>query len=335
MNSKLTFNDDIRMNTLILPYLDNSGTIRNMSLPVPVYDGIVAKNSDVTVNGGTIEVLDDAIFLDNCTGKISNVNLKAGDFGVYAIRGTNVSVSASTVGKMKADDPTSINVYEWLTVNVKDPWNASLANVPVTIKDSQLVTDAEGNARLLVLVYVETDVGRQNAQPYLVTANLTDVPTTAYPGHASFSPLVLSKSVTMNGPTTVVLVPSVIVRFDLTVHAMDKDGKSAVNVTVKVHDASGEVVAQAQSDANGVATFEPIGWIKNADGTTDNSMTPYEVTAEIGKDTARASTDLTGNTNLDVKVDLGPQFDFGPAIIIGVFVVILVVILLLVTRRKP
>jgi hypothetical protein len=335
MNSKLTFNDDIRMNTLIVPYLDNSGIIRNMSLPVPVYDGIVAKNSDVEVNGGMIEVLDDAIFLDNCTGHIAGVTLKAGDFGVYAIHGSNVTIASSTIGKQRADDPSAISVYEWLTVNVKDPWNTTLANVPVTINDSHLVTDADGNAKLLVLVNVETNAGRQNAQPYLVTANFTGVPTTAYPGHASFSPLVLSKSVTMSGPTTVVLVPSVIVRFDLIAHAMDENGKNAVNVTVKVFNAAGQLVAQAQSDANGTAAFEPVSYIKNADGTTDSSMAPYKVTADIGGHTAQASTDLTGNTNLDVKVDPGPQFDYGPAIIIGALAVIMFVAALIAVRRKP
>jgi hypothetical protein len=185
-----------------------------------------------------------------------------------------------------------------------------------------------------IKAYTVTSSGKAPMSAYTVTANLTDVPTTSYPGHASWGTPIVSKQVTASGPTTVVMVSSVIVRYDLTVHALDKDNKNAVNVTVVVRDASGNSV-QAQSNATGVATFQPIGWIKNADGTTDNSMTPYAVTAEIDGKTAQASTDLTGNTATDLKVDLGPQFDYGPAIIIGVFVVLLVAILLWVTKRKP
>ena len=246
-----------------------------------------------------------------------------------------MTVASSTIGKHRADDPSAINVYEWLTVNVKDPWGVSLANVPVTIKDSHLVTGADGIAKLLVLVYIETNSGRQDALPYQVTANFTNVPTTAYPGHASWSPLVLSTSVTMNGPTNVTLVPSVIVRFDLTVHVLDKDGKNAVNVTVVLHDAANNPVAEARTNANGTATFMPISYVKNADGTTDNHLTPYKVIATVDKDTAQGTTNLTGNTNLDINVDLGPQFDYGPAIIIGVLVVIMFVATLIVVRRKP
>jgi len=180
-----------------------------------------------------------------------------------------------------------------------------------------------------------TSSGKVPASPSAVSANFTNVPTTSYPGHASWVTPVVSEQVSLNGPTTVVLVSGVTVRFDLTVHVLDKDGKNAVNVTVVLHDAANNPVAQAQTDANGTATFVPISYVKNADGTTDNHLTPYKVSATVGKDIAQGMTNLTGNTNLDIKVDLGPQFDYGPAIIIGVLVVIMFVATLIVVRRKP
>jgi hypothetical protein len=335
VNCDLTFGDDIRQNTIVVPYMDNGGIIRNMSLPIPVWDGIIATNSHVVIRGATIDVLDDAVFLDNSTSTISSSTLKGGDFNLYLINGSSAKVTDTTFGHAGAEDTSAIDVWEKLTVVIKDPWGTALANVPVKVGTLESITDSDGTAVVYVEAYVLTSSGRAPAQPNLVTANFTTVPTTAYPGHSSWSPLVLSKTVSVSGPTTVVLVPSVIVKFDLLAHAIDRDGKSAVNVTVKVFDASGAPAGQAQTNATGIAAFELVSWIKNADGTTDNSMTPYKVTAEIGKDTAQASTNLTGNTNLDVKVDLGPQFNWGPAIIMGIVVVVLVLIGYIVLRRKP
>jgi len=334
VNSDLTFGDDIRQNTIIVPYMDASNIVRNMSLPIPVYDGIVATNSNIVMNGGSIDVLDDAVFLDHSTATIGSTTLKAMDFSIYAIDGSTANVTDSTFGKVKVEDTAVLDVWEKLTVDVKDPWGTALANVPVKVGTVDRTTDSTGMTVVNVKTYTVTSSGKVPMSAYTVTANLTNVPTTSYPGHASWGTPIVSKQVTASGPTTVVMVSSVIVRYDLTVHALDKDNKNAVNVTVVVRDASGSPV-QAQSDANGVATFQPIGWIKNADGTTDNSMTPYAITAEIDGKTAQASTDLTGNTNLDLKVDLGPQFDYGPAIIIGAVAAIMFGATLWVVRRKP
>ena len=335
VNTDLTFGDDIRQNTIIVPYMDNGGIIRNMSLPIPVWDGIIATNSHVVIRGASIDVLDDAVFLDNSTATISTSTLTGADFNLYLMNGSNATVSDSTFGKAGAEDSSIISVWEKLTVVVKDPWGAALANVPVTVGSKATTTDSNGMAVVPVLAYVMTASGKVPAAPSQVTANFTNVPTTSYPGHASWQTPVVSEQVTMNGPTTVVLVSGVIVRFDLTVHVLDRDSKNAVNVTVMLHDAASNVVAEAQTDANGTATFMPISYVKNADGTTDNHLTPYKVTATVGKDTAQGTTNLTGNTNLDIKVDLGPQFDYGPAIIIGVLVVIMFVATLIVVRRKP
>ncbi len=335
VNTDLTFGDDIRQNTIIVPYMDNGGIIRNMSLPIPVWDGIIATNSHVVIRGASIDVLDDAVFLDNSTATISTSTLKGADFNLYLMNGSNATVSDSTFGKAGAEDSSMISVWEKLTVVVKDPWGAALANVPVKVGSVETTTDSNGMAVVLVQAYVMTSSGKVPASPSAVSANFTNVPTASYPGHASWQTPVVSEQVTMNGPTTVTLVSGVIVRFDLTVHVLDKDGKNAVNVTVMLHDAANNVVAQAQTNANGTATFMPISYVKNADGTTDNHLTPYKVIATVDKNTAQGTTNLTGNTNLDIKVDLGPQFDYGPAIIIAVFVVIMFVATLIVVRRKP
>ncbi len=334
VNTDLTFGDDIRQNTIILPYMDASNIVRNMSLPVPVYDGIVATNSHVVMNGGSIDVLDDAVFLDNSTATIGSTTLKAMDFSIYAIDGSTVTVTDSTFGKVKVEDTSMLDVWEKLTVVVKDPWGAVLANVPVTVGEVSRTTDSNGMTVVYIEAYVMDSSGKVPANPYLVSANLTDVPMTSYPGHASWVTPIVSEHVTANGPTTVTLVSGVVIRFDLIAHTMDKDGKNAVNVTVMVFDAAGTLVTQAQSDANGTAAFELVSYIKNADGTTDNSMTPYKVSADIGGTTVQASTNLTDNTNLDLKVVV-TEFNWGPAIIMGaVALVMILAAIFLLTRKK-
>ncbi len=334
VNTDLTFGDSIMQNTIILPYMDASNIVRNMSLPIPVYDGIVATDSNVVMNGGSIDVLDDAVFLDHSTATIDASSLSAMDFSIYAIDGSDVTVTDSTFGKVKVEDTSTLDVWEKLTVIVKDPWGTVLANVPVTVGEVDRTTDANGMAVVYIEAYVVTASGKSPMQSYQVTANLTEVPTTSYPGHASWGTPVVSEQVTADGPTTVVMVSSVIVRYDLTVHAMNKDGKNAVNVTVMVYDASGQLVDQAQSNATGVAAFELVSYIKNADGTTDDSMSPYKLTAKIGSNTAQASTNLTENTNLDLKVVV-TEFNWGPAIIMGGVAAVMLVAALYVIRRKP
>ena len=108
VNTDLTFGDDIRQNTIVVPYMDNAGIIRNMSLPIPVWDGIVATNSHVVISGASIDVLDDAVFLDNSTASISSSTLKGADFSLYAMNGSNATVSDTTFGKVKAED-TSVH----------------------------------------------------------------------------------------------------------------------------------------------------------------------------------------------------------------------------------
>ena len=334
VDSDLTFGDNVMQNTIVLPYMDPNAIIRNMSLPLPVWDGIVATNSHIVMNGGSIDVLDDAVYLDNSTATITSCSLKAMDFSLYLNRDSTAKVTDSTFGKVKVDDPSMLDVWEKLTVVVKDPWGTAVANVPVKVDALDKTTDSDGMTVVFVEAYIMTSSGKTPMNPPLVTANFTNVPTTGYPGHASWSPLVLSKTVSISGPTTVVLVPSMIVRFDLLAHAMKQDGKNAVNVTVKVFDASGRLVTQAQSNATGIAAFELVGYIQNADGTTDSSMNPYTLTAKIGSDTAQASTNLTSDMNLDVKV-AGSAFNWGPAIIMGGVAAVFLIVAIYVLRRKP
>ena len=268
VNSDLTFSDDVRQNVIVIPYMSCGCIIQNMTLPIPVWDGIVATDSHVVISGASIDVLDDAVFLDNSTADISSSTLNGADFDLYAIDGSNVTVTDSSFGDAKAEDTAAVDVWEQMKVVVRDPWGAALANVPVTVGSVDTVTDANGMALVNVKAYSVTSEGRGPMQSYAVSANLTEVSTSNYPGHSSWQTPVVTEQVTANGPTTIVMVSGVIVRFDLAVHAMDKDGKNAVNVTVMVHDASGNTVDQAQSDANGTAAFTPIGYIKNADGTT-------------------------------------------------------------------
>jgi parallel beta-helix repeat protein len=287
VDSELTFNDDILSRTLMVPYMGPDGIIRNMSLPVPVYDGIIAKNSEVTVNGGTFKVLDDAIFLDGCTAAISNVTIVAGDFSVFATN-SEVSISDSVgIGKLKADGITSITVDFSVVVVVKDPWGNTLADVPVTVRDAhggivkQGNTGANGVFVAKVVSFVLTSAGKDSSMnPYKVSADFSDVDTSSYPGHeAEFSPAQPDPTtVSVDGPTSVVVQTNVIVKFFLMTKATDPQGHAVPGATIVLTSANGLYTYSGTTDEDGVFMVLVKSYIQTPNG-KDASAEPYSVMA--------------------------------------------------------
>jgi hypothetical protein len=322
VDSQLTFNDQIKMNTLILPYLDANLIIRNMSLPVPVFDGIIATNSAVEVTGGSIEVLDDAIFLDGSIATLSGVTLKAMDFDLYLIHGSQATALDVTMSKAKAEDTSVLTVSNSFTIVVEDPWGATLANVPVTLRNAggTLVasgsTGANGAFTTSAVAYVLTSAGKDSSMsPYSATADYSEVPTSGYPGHNdSWSPAVVTKAASVSGPTTVVIQTSLIVRFDLVVLASTGTGSSVAGSSVVVMNAMGETVATGVTGEDGKYTALVIGYIQNPTG-KDATMNPYGVTvtypsgiqepAKIRYDPQSVSGTATMNGDMQLTVKTG------------------------------
>ena len=197
VNSQLTFNDRVVASELTIPYFDSTGKLWNITVPIHVYDGIYASNSSVTVNGGYIEVLDDAIFLEASTGDLRNVVLNATDVNVYLIDGSTASATNVTFdGKQIVEDSSALTVNYKLTVIAVDQdgqpvggvwivvWNAAKESV------AEGATGDDGTFVTYVVGYVQTSAGKSAAMnPYLV--------------NASFDQGSVEKSVTVEGPTEV------------------------------------------------------------------------------------------------------------------------------------
>jgi len=308
VDSELTFNDDILSRTLLVPYMSHDGIIRNMSLPVPVYDGIVAKNSEVTVNGGTFKVLDDAIFLDNSVATISNAALGAGDFSLYAIN-SEAMLMDSSAGKIKSDGSSEVTVAFSLTVVVKDPWGNTLADVPVTVKNAngQIVkqgrTDANGVFVAPAVSFVQTSAGKDSSMnPYKVNASFGGVDTSGYPGHdAEFSPAEPDPiTVSVSSPTSVTVQTNVIVKFFLMTKATDPQGHAVPGTSVVLTSANGLYSYSGTTDEDGFFTVLVKSYVQTPNG-KDASAQPYSVLA----------------TFPDAVEDYGGRVEFTPQVVSG------------------
>ena len=197
VDSQLTFNDRVVASQLTIPYFDSTGKLWNITVPIHVYDGIYASGSSVTVNGGYIEVLDDAIFLEASTADLRNVVLNATDVDLYLMNGSTASATEVTFdGKIIVEDSSVLTVNYKLTVIAVDQdgqpvggvwivvWNAAKESV------AEGATGDDGKFVTYVVGYVQTSAGRSSAvNPYLV--------------NASFDQGSVLKSVTVEGPTEV------------------------------------------------------------------------------------------------------------------------------------
>jgi hypothetical protein len=204
VDSQLSFNDKVLASELTIPYFDSNGNLLNITVPIHVYDGIYASNSSVTVSGGNIQVLDDAIFLEKSTADLRNVVLNATDMDLYLVDGSTASATNVTFdGGTMAEDTSAVTVNYKLTVIALDQDGKPVGGVWIVVRDAagnEIAEGATGDDGMFVTYvvgYVQTSAGKSTAMnPYLV--------------NASFDQGSVKKSVTVNGPTVVtVQVPVV------------------------------------------------------------------------------------------------------------------------------
>lgn len=195
--STLTVSDTINMTTLVLPYYDDYGTLWNVSLPIIVYDGIYAAKSTVTVNGGMISVLDDAIFLESSNADLRNVVFDAGDFDIYLTGESIASAIEVTFEKAKVLDSSVLTVYYKLTVRALDQDGLPVSGVWVVVYDEEGspvgegATDDNGLFSVYAIGWIQTSAGQSAAKAYTV--------------NASFEQGYVEKNVTLDKATEVIV----------------------------------------------------------------------------------------------------------------------------------
>jgi parallel beta-helix repeat protein len=195
--STLTVSDTINMTTLVLPYYDDYGTLWNVSLPIIVYDGIYAAKSTVTVNGGMISVLDDAIFLESSNADLRNVVFDAGDFDIYLTGESIASAIEVTFEKAKVLDTSVLTVYYKLTVRALDQDGLPVSGVWVIVYDEEGspvgegATDDNGLFSVYAIGWIQTSAGQSAAKAYTV--------------NASFEQGYVEKNVTLDKATDVIV----------------------------------------------------------------------------------------------------------------------------------
>jgi hypothetical protein len=170
-----------------------------------------------------------------------------------------------------------------MVVVVKDPWGRTLADVPVTVRDAhgdivkQGNTGANGVYVAKVVSFVLTSAGKDSSMnPYKVSANFSGVDTSSYPGHeAEFSPAQPDPTtVSVDGPTSVVVQTNVIVKFYLETKATDPQGHVVPGTNVVLTSANGLYTYSGTTGDDGVFKVLVKSYIQTPDG-KDSSAEPY------------------------------------------------------------
>ena len=177
-DSTVTFSDDLTSNKIVLSLLNANLEQVNISVPTYLFNGIYASNSAVEIKDSRIECMETAVFLDTCTGSITNCELVAERFDVYLTGDCDVSLSGTTLdGELKVEGSSTLMVYNWLDVITKNDDNETMSGVTVEIKDSAgtLISkgksDDNGVYRASVLAYTVTSEGKNYTDAYKVTAD--------------------------------------------------------------------------------------------------------------------------------------------------------------------
>jgi parallel beta-helix repeat protein len=179
-NSTISFSDTVKENTILLQWLNSNLDTKNISIPTFVYNGIYAIDSKVRITGGSIQCLNDALFLDDSSAVISDSALNASRFDIYAEHQSNVSMGTTTLdGKLKVADNGWIAWLNQFTVIVKDVEGRLVSGAPVTVVDGsgKLIaggnTDSNGQFRADVIGWTQTVNGKQSVTtPYWVNATV-------------------------------------------------------------------------------------------------------------------------------------------------------------------
>jgi hypothetical protein len=179
-NSTISFSDTVQSNTIVLQWLNSNLDAKNITIPTFVYDGIYMINSKLTMTGANIQCENDAVFLDGSSAVISNSALNASRFDIYAMDGSNVSLSTTTLGGMlKVEDSSMITWLNQFTVIVKDANGNLISGALVTVVDGSGKLIASGNTSsngqflANVIGWTQTANGMQSVTtPYWVNATV-------------------------------------------------------------------------------------------------------------------------------------------------------------------
>jgi hypothetical protein len=145
--STIVFSDVVKQNDLVFSWLNSDMVSAKLSIPVQAMDGIYARNSQVTISGATIEVLDTAVFLSNSNANITNSQLLADKFDIYATGTSTVKLSGTVLdGKLKADGDAVITASFILDIVTMDSNQKIKGGVHVVVKNAQGVVVAEGDS---------------------------------------------------------------------------------------------------------------------------------------------------------------------------------------------
>ena len=149
MRSDLVFSDVIRTNSFDMRYANGT---RVLSIPFTVYDGIYAVDSTLTIRNSSIQVVDDAIFLENSDALIVDSVFDAGDFDLYAFRDSEAAVCGD-LDKYAIIDSSKLYWLAELTIKVVDQDGWGIAGALVVVKDANGRVWSQGTTdRLGVLV---------------------------------------------------------------------------------------------------------------------------------------------------------------------------------------
>lgn len=177
VESEILFSDCVKTNYFTVSWYTNNGTQISYDLPFAVYDGIFATGSWIEIVDASFEVMDDAIFLENCHAVIGNCEFEAGDFDIYLMEGTDAMVYGE-FGEYKIEDTSILRVAFLLSVHVKDQDGQGIAGANVSVEQGTTLwasgkTDKKGVFECYIPAYsLDSDGNKVEAGSYDVKANL-------------------------------------------------------------------------------------------------------------------------------------------------------------------
>ena len=148
VDSTLYFSDSVESNQITVPLVtaDIFGvSLTNMTFDAQVFDGIKARNSDVTITGAYFDVLDDAVFLDGSTAVISDTVFDADDNDVYLMSGSTAETHDSDLDGVLVDAGSTMMTYKVVSLHVVNEDNRSVegAEVEIISEDGLVVASGE------------------------------------------------------------------------------------------------------------------------------------------------------------------------------------------------
>jgi hypothetical protein len=197
-------------------------------------------------------------------------------------------------------------------------------------------TDSAGRFSANVVAFVQNPTGPDaSMNPYSIGV-IYPAAGTGYAGHAVFMPRDVAQSVNADQQIKTVTVKTGLwMYFDMTVNTRDKDNNTASNIMLTIYDASGALIRQAPSDANGTLKVSVVGWKMSADGVKDVSVDPYQVWANFASGIVKANVDMSSGPVSAMLKEGAPPTSWNAAGIMGIAAAFIAGGSLLAISRKP